>query len=158
MAIASVTWSPLLRPAYRACSGAAAVVDGATAAVDADADADAAGAAVLPGLATRVLAHRKITARTTTQASVIKGPRLLIPGYRLSVTVRPASPAGPPGAAAGETRVAVGASSQIAPVPRVLAVAAGSSGLITGCSLAQYLRCGRYGLAAGAETRRAAID
>ena len=72
MAIATVTWSPLLRPAYRACDGAADAVDAAgTAGTD---------AVAFSGLATWVLARRNITASTITEPSVIRGPRLLIPG------------------------------------------------------------------------------
>src|SRR5580704_3941150 len=72
-AIATVTWSPLLRPAYRACS---------TTPADA-AEADVAGApvlagTVLAGLATSVLAQRKISANTTTAPSVTRGPRLVM--------------------------------------------------------------------------------
>src|SRR5580704_19113053 len=72
-AIATVTWSPLLRPAYRACSTTPADV----------AEADVAGApvlagTVLAGLATSVLAQRKITANTPTAPSVTRGPRLVM--------------------------------------------------------------------------------
>src|ERR1700691_3034669 len=76
MAIATVTCSPLLRPANSACNVApacAAVVPEACAA-----GVPEARAAVLPGLATRVLAQRKITASTTTAPSVTRGPRLVI--------------------------------------------------------------------------------
>ena len=128
-AIATVTWSPLLRPAYRACSGAAVAVAGADEVAGADDVAGTAAAVLVADFPATVLAHRKTTAKITTEPSVIRGPRLLIPGYRLSVADTPVSPAGPPGAAAGETRVAVGK---------------------------RNMRCGRYGLAAGAGSGRPA--
>jgi hypothetical protein len=131
-AIATVTWSPLLRPAYRACRGAAGADDVAGTADDAAGTADDAGTAaevLVADFPATVLAHRKITAKITTEPSVIRGPRLFIPGYRLSVADRPVSPARPLGAAAGETRVAVGKGN---------------------------MRCGRYGLAADAGSGRRA--
>lgn len=78
-AIATVTWSPLLRPAYSACSAIPAGVDRAD--VDgahvAWADVAEAGAAALPGFVTRISAQRKITASTNTAPSVMRGPRLV---------------------------------------------------------------------------------
>jgi hypothetical protein len=93
------------------------------------ADFPAAVLALVADFPATVLAHRKITAKITTEPSVIRGPRLFIPGYRLSVADRPVSPAQPLGAAAGETRVAVGKGN---------------------------MRCGRYGLAADAGSGRRA--
>src|SRR5580692_1530221 len=72
MAIATVTWLPLLRPAYRACSGAAVVVGAVVV------GAVVTDAAALPGLPVWVLARRNTTASASTEPSVIRGPSLVI--------------------------------------------------------------------------------
>jgi hypothetical protein len=79
-ATATATSLPLLRPAYRARSGAFAVWAPPAVLVAAVLVA----AVLVADFPATVLAHRKITAKTTTVASVIRGPRLrlLIPGYR----------------------------------------------------------------------------
>src|SRR6202044_1926923 len=80
-----VTWLPLLRPAYRACSGAEVVV-GAVVVGAVVAGAVVTDAAALPGLPAWVLARRNTTARSSTVPSVIRGPYLVIP-YCLSPSV-----------------------------------------------------------------------
>src|SRR5271170_3434508 len=82
-AIAMVTRLSLLRPVYRAWAGATG-----TAAACA---AGRAGAALADRMI-RVLATRRTAANATTAPSVIKGPRLFMPGY-------PPLPRTPPGAA-----------------------------------------------------------